>query len=297
MRCCDGLPQQVWHHTSVLARRPLTVLLNTSTMKSGLMTSSTMSRAASRWICGSSIWITGQPASASSCSSSLQRVADRDDARRGRPCSGGRATAKAISSGVMVPNLTGCVVRRCAAFHIAAYCRSPRPTGPTIARHHARFEIVVQDVAAAGNQIRPCPGSRRRARVVAVESAHVARRIAGPALAADVVVEAAVAVGEDVEAGDLLLAQVDRERVDVLLAVARIDHRVQERCAMPRFSVYQLGRGSEPMMVVGSLMSAVARSMRVLPVTIAVGAGAGAAYDAAGAPAMPAYCSRLCAGG
>ena len=27
MRCCDGLPQQVWHQTSVLARRPFTVLL------------------------------------------------------------------------------------------------------------------------------------------------------------------------------------------------------------------------------------------------------------------------------
>ena len=72
IRCCDGFPQQVWHQTSVLARRPLTVLLNTSTMNAGLITSSTMPRAASRWICGSSIWMTGQPASASSCSSSLR---------------------------------------------------------------------------------------------------------------------------------------------------------------------------------------------------------------------------------
>jgi hypothetical protein len=26
MRCCEGLPQQLWHHTSVLSRNPLTVL-------------------------------------------------------------------------------------------------------------------------------------------------------------------------------------------------------------------------------------------------------------------------------
>ena len=72
MRCCDGLPQQVWHHTSVLARRPFTVRLNTSTLNFGLITSSTILRTASRWICGSSNWITWQPASASSFSSSFR---------------------------------------------------------------------------------------------------------------------------------------------------------------------------------------------------------------------------------
>src|SRR6185312_10012261 len=45
-------------------------------------------------------------------------------------------------------------------------------------------------------------------------------------------VEAAVAVGDDVEAGQLLVPQVNRERVYVLLAVARGDHRVEKRpCA------------------------------------------------------------------
>jgi hypothetical protein len=34
---------------------------------------------------------------------------------------------------------------------------------------------------------------------------------------------------------------------------------------VPRFSVYQLGRGSEPVIVVGSMMSLVARYMRPLP--------------------------------
>src|SRR5690348_12985258 len=33
------------------------------------------------------------------------------------------------------------------------------------------------------------------------------------------------------------------------------------KCRVPRFSVYQLGRGSEPVMVVGRMMSLVARYM------------------------------------
>ena len=75
MRCCDGLPQQECAQTSVLARRPLTVRLNTSTHELGLITSSCTLRTAIRWICGSSIWITGQPASASSWYSSLNASA------------------------------------------------------------------------------------------------------------------------------------------------------------------------------------------------------------------------------
>ena len=95
--------------------------------------------------------------------------------------------------------------------------------------------------------------------VLGLEAAHVVRRVAGPALAADVLVEAAVAVGDDVQPGHFLLAQVDRQRVHVLLAEPRRDHRVQER-RVPRFSVYQLGRGSDPVMVVGSMIPAVALS-------------------------------------
>ena len=75
MRCCEGLPQHECAHTSVLARRPLTVRLNTSTISLGLITASVMLRTAIRWICGSSIWITGQPASASSWYSSLSASA------------------------------------------------------------------------------------------------------------------------------------------------------------------------------------------------------------------------------
>ncbi len=86
------------------------------------------------------------------------------------------------------------------------------------------------------------------------EPAHVVRRISGPALAANVVVEPAVAVGHDVEAGKLLIAQIAGERVLVLLAEAAADHGF-ETMPVPRFSVYQLGRGSEPVIVVGNMMS------------------------------------------
>ena len=54
------------------------------------------------------------------------------------------------------------------------------------------------------------------------------RRIVGPALAADVVIEAAVAVGDDIEAGDFLLVQIDGDRVDVLLAELVVHHRVEK---------------------------------------------------------------------
>ena len=69
-----------------------------------------------------------------------------------------------------------------------------------------------------------------------------------------------VAVGDDVEAGHFLLVQIEANRVDILLAELVVHHRVEET-ALPRFCVYQLGRGSEPVMVVGSMMSLVARNI------------------------------------
>ena len=70
-----------------------------------------------------------------------------------------------------------------------------------------------------------------------VEAAHVVRRIAGPALAADVVVEAAVAVGDDVEAGELLVADEAGQRVLVLLAEAPRHHRLEEMPGAEIFGV------------------------------------------------------------
>jgi hypothetical protein len=45
----------------------------------------------------------------------------------------------------------------------------------------------------------------------------VLRRVSRPALAAHVVVEARVSVGDDVETGELLLVDEDGQRVDVLI--------------------------------------------------------------------------------
>ena len=106
----------------------------------------------------------------------------------------------------------------------------------------------------------PARAHRRQLRVRRVEPVHVVRRIARPALAADVLIEPAIAVGHDVEPGHFLLAQIDRQRVDILLAEPRDHHRIEER-PVPRFSVYQLGRGSEPVIVVGRIFPAVALSM------------------------------------
>ncbi len=62
-------------------------------------------------------------------------------------------------------------------------------------------------------------------------------RIGGPALAADVVVEAAVAVGDDIEAGKLLIAQIAGQRVFVLLAKAAADHRFEKMTGAEIFRV------------------------------------------------------------
>jgi len=47
-------------------------------------------------------------------------------------------------------------------------------------------------------------------------------------LAADVVVESAVAVGDDVEASEFLIAQIAGQRVLVLLAEAAGHHRLEK---------------------------------------------------------------------
>jgi hypothetical protein len=52
----------------------------------------------------------------------------------------------------------------------------------------------------------------------------VDQRITLPAHAADLLVEVRVAVGDDIETRGLLNAQVDRNRVLVLLAVAQVHH-------------------------------------------------------------------------
>src|SRR5260370_8897036 len=52
-----GLPQQVWHHTSVLPRSPLTVLLNILTNSAISSRPNGKPRAGTMWIFASSLWI------------------------------------------------------------------------------------------------------------------------------------------------------------------------------------------------------------------------------------------------
>ncbi len=100
-------------------------------------------------------------------------------------------------------------------------------------RHDARFQIVVQNVAARKPDA--AAAGRRRHRMLDVEAAHVVRRIGGPALAADVVVEAAIAVGDDIEAGEFLIAQIAGQRVFVLLAEAAARPSLRENDACRDF--------------------------------------------------------------
>ena len=70
-----------------------------------------------------------------------------------------------------------------------------------------------------------------------------------------------VAVGDDIEAGEFLLMQIEVETASTYCSRNWLFTIASRKLRMPRFSVYQLGRGSEPVMVVGSMMSLVARSM------------------------------------
>ena len=100
----------------------------------------------------------------------------------------------------------------------------PRPTGPTI----------LGSTRASRKSCRMWPrGWRGGADIVdgglgAGEAGHVRQRIALPAHAADFFVVMRVAVGADIEPGGLLRAQMHGDRVLVLLAVARMHHRLDE---------------------------------------------------------------------
>src|SRR5690606_13258229 len=107
--------------------------------------------------------------------------------------------------------------------HVAA------PDRPDDARHHALLDVVVQDVIPPA---RDAAGAALRRLRLPVEARHVRVPIAGPALTADIRGKTGIAVGEDIEAGDRLLGDVDRERVLVLLAETRLDHRL-EKAAQP----------------------------------------------------------------
>jgi len=85
----------------------------------------------------------------------------------------------------------------------------------------AGFEIVMQDVSARKSHRADIVNCRLRNRV---EPRHVRQRIALPAHAADFFVIVRIAVGTDIEPRGLLRAQMHRDRILVLLAVAGMEH-------------------------------------------------------------------------
>ena len=100
------------------------------------------------------------------------------------------------------------------------------PDGPDEVGHYARLQHVVQDMSRLVRDAGEAALHFIRAR--AGEAVHVQRRIGEPVVSGDVGVEAAIAVGDDVESGDFLVAHVHRDGIEVLLAIAAIDHRFAE---------------------------------------------------------------------
>ena len=110
-----------------------------------------------------------------------------------------------------------------------------RPHGSHDLGKHAGFEIIVQDMSA-GKANAPGAGFRQF-RMGRFEAVHVVRRIAGPALTADILIEPAIAIGADVKTGHFLFPQVNREGIHILLAESGDDHGVQEGFGSQIFGV------------------------------------------------------------
>ena len=225
MRCCDGLPQQECAHTSVLSRRPAhraVEHLDHQIRRDHLV----LNLADRDQVDLRLLDLDHRAAGVGELVILLvEGVGDRQHAL-------GHALVMAVlrSEGddlgrdrAELDRLLGEPLRRLPQHGVLQVAAPDRADDR---RHHPRFQVVVQDVAARKPQ--PAAAGRSWARIGMLVAAHVVRRIAGPALPADVVVEPAVTVSHDVEPGKLLVAQIAGQRVDVLLAVAAADHRIEE---------------------------------------------------------------------
>jgi hypothetical protein len=124
--------------------------------------------------------------------------------------------------GAELDRLLGQALRRLPHCGVLQPAAPHRPDDPG---KNARLEKVMQDVPARIGDGADLVGHRLRQLRKPV---HVGKRIALPAHAPDLFVVMGVAVGADVEARRFLRAQKARDRVLVLLAVARIDHGFEE---------------------------------------------------------------------
>ena len=153
------------------------------------------------WMAGSSTWITGQPASASSVSSSFMAF-DSAMIRSRRFLKCWSCTPVATIWPEMAPNLTGLRVWRCATFHTRAYSSGPRVTGPVTlgsTRVSSTSNMMSPAVLSRLDAVRPRPTwwpSRPDEPLGGIGE---------PGAPADVAVAARIAVGQQVEAGARLV--------------------------------------------------------------------------------------------
>ncbi len=136
---------------------------------------------------------------------------------------------------------------------------------PADAGHDTRFKIVVKNVAGGKTQAAFAGRSRLR---VAIEPAHMSGWIIGPTLAADIGIEMCVAVGNNIQARHFLFVQVDRDRIDILLAELVVHHRVKKAArakilGVPTRPRQRAGNGGRQHHVFGG-----AKHDRHLPVTL-----------------------------
>jgi hypothetical protein len=126
------------------------------------------------------------------------------------------------SDGPEFDRLLGHALRHLPHRGVLQFAARHRPRDPG---HHPRFQVIMQDVTRRKHEAALARRSRLR---ILVEAAHVARRIVRPTLAADVGIEMGITVGDDVEPGELLFVQIDRNRIDILFAELVVDHRVEK---------------------------------------------------------------------
>ena len=137
------------------------------------------------------------------------------------------------------------------------------------------LERVLRIVLHLADHARPAPrlvdrvqhradgiGEQRRAgllglQFLVLEALPPLQHVVVPRAARHVLVEVVVAGGEDVEPGAQLVGDDDGVRVGELLAIPRVHHGGVERAAH-MFTLYQRGRGQEPVTVAGSIRSLVA---------------------------------------
>src|SRR5262249_51538983 len=91
-------------------------------------------------------------------------------------------------------------LRRLPDFGVLHFSRADRSDN---FRHHSRFQIIVQDVSAWETDASSAGACELR--MTGFEARHMSRWVARPGLAADILIKAAVTIGNDIETCDFLV--------------------------------------------------------------------------------------------